>query len=154
MDKDMPNVGDVLSSPSFAFGYHHHTRFLNRDTEMICVDGKSTKYIVNRGITEEERIAYIVANHKEPPFILKEFDLGAYDVSRGTAKFVVEQLVVENTEGGNSFYDTHTIIARKLHPSGLYNPEGELIYFYFPRGTYGNSVSEVTIHGTMRRVFI
>ena len=112
MSKKSIEVGDVLVSPAFAYGYH------NGNKTFVTVDGK-TKHSV---------VTYYPKGTSE--------DLGAYDPSRGEAKFVVVRAVLQGGQecGGMSGHDRYPdglhVMARRLTTKGKYDENGELIVFY------------------------
>lgn len=154
MTQTLPVVGDIISSPEFAYGRHDY----DLKNPAITIGGNSKTHIVTHTHSEDERIAH-AAKHGTVLPKFYDIDHGAYDPSRGTAMFVVERAEMEGGSSGSigrydEYPDELHITARRLFDSGLYNPEGELIEFYYPHGCHNNSVNDLTIHGHMRRVFI
>ena len=158
MAQKMPVVGSVISSPEFAYGYHDFDNEDGTPNPIIVIDGETQSHIVSESYSEEERVAAALKGKKLPKW--HEIDYGAYDKSRGMAKFVVERAEMEggSTGGGMSGHDDYPdelhVTARKLHPNGKYNPEGELIDFYYPHGCHTNSVNHLTFYSQMKRVFV
>lgn len=131
----MPEVGDVITSPKFAFGYYKK----EGNKEVIIVDGKTKKYPVR--------------------FMKKILELGAHDPSRATAKFVVETAKTQGGGNGHGPHDTYPdgwyIRARRLNEKGTYNPKGEVICFYMS-GCFTCVVEprDVKIVGKMQMRFV
>jgi hypothetical protein len=155
MTLPLPVMGDKISSPEFAFGIKYHTYFRNVDIQIIAVDGVTTNYVVGESYNDQEIIAYVL-QHGELPKGNKQVDMGAYDESRGKAIFVVEQVIFEGESRGYIDYKDPGLIvyARKLHPSGLYNPDGELIMFHYHTSSYGSTIKNLTIDGHMQIMFV
>lgn len=78
--KDL-SVGDVIRSPQFAFGW-----WSGADT--VVIDGVTRRKLVDKVLTEEERVEMAAHNGKVAPKSVK-VNKGAYDRSRGNALFVV-----------------------------------------------------------------
>jgi len=155
----MPNqkitVGTIISSEEFAFGYHGKASFRNDEIEIIVVDGVTTSYTPQISYTEEEKVAYYLV-HGHFPKGHKTIQLGAPDTSRGKAKYVVEEVTLE--DGLQGYPDRNnpiiTVIARKLHPNGVYNVNGELIAFRYNDPGRSQTIKELKIEGQMQRIFI
>ena len=126
--KNLPNKGDIIVSSKFAFGYYN-----NEDKKFITVDCTTKKYPVTFYVDEDERLAVAAKSGRVPPK-MRTVELGAYDSSRATAKFVVEEA---NMQGGGTghgpddiYPDGWHVKARRLNKDGSYNPKGEAICFY------------------------
>ncbi|QQG41873.1 MAG: hypothetical protein HYV90_01005 [Candidatus Woesebacteria bacterium] len=126
---NLPQVGDVIKSPKFAYGYWE-----SEDKEIITIDGQSTSYVVGYTVSVEERLkaAAVTGNPDQP--LVREVDLGAYDPSRGNAEFIVEKASMEGGGTGMGPHDVYPdgwlINARRLSKAGVYDPDGEVIRFY------------------------
>lgn len=121
---NLPDAGDVIMSPKFAFGYYE------TDRKIIYIDGVTKKYMLESNISEKDRVAMAAKSGKIPPKVRVE-DYGAYDESRAQAKFVVENAAMEGGERGRDYYpDGWRIVARRLKGDGTYDPKGEVISFY------------------------
>jgi hypothetical protein len=137
--ENLPEVGDVIMSSKFAYCYYDESN----------VDGKTITRIMchHRGY-EEQVTAQTTLGHRET-------ETRVDDLSRGTAKFVVEQAewtggCLDNTF--SSFPDGWHIQARRLDEDGKYNPDGEAIEFFMTRG-YRDYVAatDVQIVGKMKQ---
>lgn len=122
------DVGDVIRSPSFAYGV-----YFTKHTEGRKVDGKTfdgrlecyDKVKIGRHTTKvhwalhEERDGW----HRETSKLL---DVNAHDPTRAEAQFVVTwaQHVLDGPNRA-----TWTVEARRLNGNGSYSPDGELIEF-------------------------
>lgn len=120
----LPNVGDVITSPKFAFGY-----YTNKDKEYVTVDGETESYPMQYRMDEEERVALAAKTGKIPPrnYVV---ELGAYDLTRASAKFVVEMAKMDGGDRDQCYPDGWHIKARRLNQDGKYNKTGEVIDFY------------------------
>jgi len=113
--KNLPNVGDVITSPKFAFGYYG-----DEDKKFIKVDGATENRPVTFYVDEDERVDVAVESGKVPPKT-RTVELGAYDSGRATAKFVVEKA---NMQGGGTghgrdvYPDGWHVQARRLNKDG------------------------------------
>ncbi len=126
--KNLPDKGDIIVSSKFVFGYYN-----DEDKKFITVDGTTKKYPVTSYVDEDERLA-VAAKSGRVPSKMRTVELGAYDSSRATAKFVVEEA---NMQGGGTghgpgdiYPDGWHVQARRLNKDGSYNPKGEVICFY------------------------
>lgn len=123
----LPRVGDVITSLKFAFG-----RYEDESKEIIVVDGKTKKWPVGYRVEEEERVALAARTGKIGPRTIT-VELGAYDLSRADAEFVVEfSGMLRGGIGDRDCFlnpDYWYIRARRLDVKGTYNPEGEVICF-------------------------
>lgn len=153
--KNLPKMGDIITSPKFAFGYYN-----NEDKKLIVIDGKTEKHPVTVRCyeSEDERVAAAAKSGKIPPKT-RTVELGAYDSSRATAKFVVE---VADMRGGGTghgpgdiFPDGWYVRARRLNKDESYNPKGEVIYFYMS-GCFTCMVEQkdVQVVGKMQMQFV
>lgn len=99
-----PSEGDIISSTLFAYGYYSY------DKKIILVDGKTKSYPVHYSKSESERVKEAAKTGKIPP---KDYvkDLGAYDLSRASARFVVTSAIMT---GGGTGHGPHDI-----YPDGL-----------------------------------
>ncbi|KKU33359.1 hypothetical protein A3K29_05560 [Candidatus Collierbacteria bacterium RIFOXYB2_FULL_46_14] len=156
MSKNSLNVRDIISSPEFAFGRHDYDR---EDCDpAIMVGGTDKDHIVSESYDDEERVAYAAKTGKILPR-WHDVNYGAYDETRGTARFVIERAEMEggSTGGGMSGHDDYPdalhVTARRLFQNGDYNPEGELIKFTYDTNCYINSIDHVTVHGQMKLIF-
>jgi hypothetical protein len=130
-------VGDVVVSPAFAYGYS------NGNKTFITVDGR----------TKRSMVTYYPSGTSA--------DLGAYDPSRGEAKFVVVRAEMEGgQEGGgmnghDSYPDGLHIMARRLTARGKYDEHGELIVFYMS-GCFNGMIpkTKVKVVGRMKQIFV
>jgi len=128
MSKDLPNIGDIITSEKFAFGYYE-----GEDKGLITIDGTTTKRLVTFYVKEEERVTTAAKSGKVPPKTRTE-NLGAYDQGRGKSKFVVESANMQGGGTGHGPGDTYPdgwhVQARRLDENGTYDPNGEVICFY------------------------
>lgn len=150
--ENLPNVGDVITSLKFAFGYY------DEDEKSITVDGATKKYPVMSYVSEDERVA-LAARSGKVSSKTRTVDLGAHDLSRATAKFVVE---AANMQGGGTghgpcdvYPDGWHVRARRLNKDGSYDPKGEVICFYMS-GCFTCMIEpkDVQIVGKMQMRFI
>lgn len=146
------NLGDVIRSEQFAFGYYASQR--NSDgnlvpkTDVITVDGKTREHPVQfrrSGTAQDQKTEF------------ETVELGAYDESRGLAQFVVENAQMQGGGTGHGpgdvFPDGWYVQARKLDETGSYNPNGELVQFY-QSGCFTGLIPEVELVGKMKRIFV
>lgn len=126
--KNLPDVGDIITSSKFAYGYYER-----EDKKLITIDGTTKKHPVTSYVNEDERVSLAAKSGKVPPKT-RTVELGAYDVSRAKAKFVVEKA---NMQGGGTghgpgdvYPDGWHVVARRLNDNGTYDQNGELIQFY------------------------
>lgn len=154
MTPTLPVFGDKISSSEFAFGIKSHGVFRNNDEPIIYVDGVTTTAPMEVGYSEAELVAYI-QKHAQMPTTRKVVDYGAYDEGRGSAIFVVEDVKFEgDSQGWVNHNDPNLVVfARRLHPDGKYNTQGELIFFCF-NNSNSRSIKNLTIHGHMQVLFI
>lgn len=137
---DDPQVGDVITSPSFAYGHYHDKDDVAAVKEgkpaLIKIDeyGKKKSHPMDYYYSSEER-AKIAAQTGKDPGESYTIELGCYDESRGTAKFVI---IATNFGGGStgtmfnqwaSYPNVWQITAKRLNEDGTYNREGETVYF-------------------------
>ena len=125
MPSQFPQVGDVIMSPSFAFGY----RDVCGHRAIITVDGKTTTNPVSVRLSESEWLQ-IAAQTGKVPAAEKTVNCGAHDSSRGTAKFVVENANLQGGDTKEGYPDGWHVQARRLNPDDSYDPNGEVIQFY------------------------
>ncbi len=153
MSNNLPNIGDIITSEKFAFGYYE-----NEDKALITIDGTTTKRPVTSFVSEEERVATAAKSGKIPSKT-KTVDLGAYDQGRAKAKFVVESA---NMQGGGTghgpgdvYPDGWHVRARQLDDKGAYDPNGEVIQFYMS-GCFTCMVdpNDVKVVGEMQMRFV
>lgn len=156
MSNSTLKVGDIISSPEFAFGRRDYVS--SGKKAIINVGGKDKNHIVTEINDEETRVEHaaqtgvILPKHHRVNY-------GAYDRSRGQAKFVIERAEMEggSTGGGMNGHDDWPdalhVIARRLMPDGRYSPSGELIKFVYDTNCYINAIAHVTIHGNMNISF-
>jgi hypothetical protein len=149
MSKKPLNVGDVISSSEFAFGRHEYS--YEDEEDAIIVGGTEKDHIVTETYDEETRVRHATQTGKTLPKWHK-VNYGAYDPSRGKAKFVVERAEMEGGSFGNP--DALYVTARRLDPNGLYDPTGEVIRFTYQSVCHINSIVRVTIHGHMKLWFL
>lgn len=147
--KNLPNMGDIITSPKFAFGYYD-----DEDKKFITVDGTTTERPVTYFVGEDGRVALAAQSGKIPPK-KRTVELGANDPSRATAKFVVE---TANMQGGShgfgdDYPDGWHVRARRLSEDGSYDPKGEVIRFYMSGG-FTCVVNDVKIVGKMQMRFV
>lgn len=147
----LAQVGDVITSPKFALGY-----YMEEDRALIAVDGTTKHYHVEHDLDEEERVALAAKTGSVPPKT-RTVDHGAYDLSRATARFVVE---AANNQGGGMdrssvVSDGWHVRARRLSGDGSYDPKGEVICFY-QTGGFTNKVEpeDVVVVSTMQMRFV
>lgn len=146
-------IGDVISSKEFSFGSYNLDFIINGVEKIILVDGKTTTLIHDIPYSEDEKLAYAIKHNKFPTGY-KKIEYGAYDSTRGSAKFVVESVKLEGGSERDGYKDEPHILARRLFDSGLYDPDGELITFYYPKVNLEPSIKTIEIHGRMKKVFI
>lgn len=153
MPKDkLPQIGDIIASPKFAYGYYD-----GEDKKIVSIDGQTKKQPVTFTIGEDERVAEAARTGKIPPKT-RRVDLGAYDKSRGGAKFVVENAALEGGGTGHGPFDVYPdgwhVTARRLKKDGTYDPSGECITFYMT-GSFTIMVDskDLRIVGKMERSF-
>jgi hypothetical protein len=123
---NLPQQGDVITSPKFAFGsFDSNGRF--------WVDGTTRVHSVTKRLTEDERVELAAKTGKIPPK-QEVTRTPTYDEARGTARFVVTNAKMTGGGTGHGPHDTFPdgwqIEARKLAQDGSYDPSGETIYFY------------------------
>jgi len=142
--------GDIIRSEYFSFGVYNDEEDENGhnviDKSYIRVDGK----------TKEHPVKYRDSNStfRNPKDLVIE--LGAYDESRGLAKFVVEEAEMEygKVEHNDPVHALGwKVLARRLHKNGNYNPKGEVIDFY-QGGDSTCEISEVELVGKMKKTFV
>ena len=153
MSKKPLNVGDVISSSEFAFGRRDYGR--EDEETAIIVGGVEKDHIVTESYDEETRVRHATQTGKTLPK-WHDVNYGAYDQSRGTAKFVVERAEMEGgSSGGNNDYpDALYVTARRLGPYWEYDPTGEVIKFTYQSVLYNNSIVRVTVHRRMKLWFL
>lgn len=146
--KNLPDFGDVITSSKFAYGYYDTNR------EIVTVDGITTTHPVTSRVSEDERVAEAARSGKIPPVeITVEF--GTFDLSRGEAKFVVEEAKEPEYGIGDAYKDDWHVRARRLYENGTYNPEGEIIQFSMSQGVHRKiGLNDVMIVGKMRMIFV
>lgn len=151
-DKNKLDVGDVISSKKFAFG------FFNKSKEIIYADGKTKNYILQEFRSEEERLDTAIKTGKIPSELI-DINLSAYDESRGDAKFVVEAVALTGGGHGHGFNDIYpdgwNISARRLNKDGSYSESNEIINFY-TTGCFNCliNIKDIKILGKMKMQFI
>lgn len=153
MLETLPQVGDVIESPKFAYGY-----FETADRTIVTVDGETTEHLVGFTRSEEERVQ-IASKIGTAPSKTDVIDLGAYDPSRGTARFVVENARMQGGGFGHGPHDIYPdgwhVKARRLTEDGTYDPNGELIHFYMTGAfTCLIEAEDVRIVGRMQQQFV
>ena len=150
--KKLPNVGDVIKSKKFAFGYYDEQR------TTITVDGSTKKHPVTSYMDEKKRLAIAAKSGQIPPAKIT-VELGAYERSRAYAMFVVEEAGMQgggsSGHGDGDYPDGWHVKARRLTEMGDYDPNGELICFYMS-GCFDCVIAlkDVRIVGRMRQIFI
>jgi len=142
------NVGDVIISSKFAYGYYQDID--NKD--LITVDGVTTERLIPSSVREEERVV-VAAQTGKIPSKTRTIEYGAYDLNRATAKFVIERA---NMQGGSTGHDAYSdgwhVEARRLNEDGSYNPDEEVIHFYMSGSfTYLIESEDIEIVGKMER---
>lgn len=157
MDK-RPVIGDVIVSAELAYCVASTTTFNDiPDTPVLNPNEGKKDYVVIFSYTAEERVAIAMRTGTDPGATY-EANLGRYDQSRGSAEFVVEYA---NLEGGSfsgmgaaNYPDGWHIIARRLTSDGKYDPNGELVDFYYQYYGRSNSIEKLTITRRMRHFFV
>jgi len=156
MANRLPVVGDVITSPEFAFGFKNQTS-LDGTNIVPCFESNSGKkeHIVSFPVSADERVAAVKAG-KPDPGKYQEIDLASYDPSRGTAEFVVEYCKFEGgSTGHDSMPDGWHVIARRLHKNGKYDKNGELFDFYYQYEVgRSNSIKKINFIRKMTKTFI
>ena len=123
--KELPQIGDVITSSRFAHGHYES----EEDKNTIIV-GEVGGYPVTSRISENERME-IAARTGEIPPETRTVELGAYDQSRASARFVVESAKMQGGDTGRDAYpDGWYVEARRLAEDDSYDPNGEIIQFY------------------------
>lgn len=155
------NVGDLIMSKEFAYGYYDYyydsrRQILVPKKSIINVDGRTKTH----PLKYESGIRDVRLNQSKWRRIKPEYDttdLGAYDTSRGYARFAV---IGAHWQGGGPGYGGYDwadhgwyVTARRLHKNGNYNPRGEQIQFY-QCGYFPNVISRVELVGRMEQVFV
>lgn len=151
MSKKLAKIGDIIRSEKFSYGYRESRRGI------IFVDGetKSMPVICPKTLTDKERASIYKKTGKIPPKVIEiQKDYGAYNKSRGSAKFVVESALMTGGTGPGAhdpYPDGWEVIARRLNQDGSYNRYGELIQFYLS-GCFKNQIdaNDVEILGNMK----
>jgi TnpA family transposase len=151
--KNLPKNGDVITSRKFAFGYYE-----DKKENIVTIDGKTRKRPVISYMDEDARLAVAAKTGKIPPETITE-ELGAYDASRITAKFVVEEAKLQGggtAHGPGDIYPNGWYVrARRLNKDKSYNPKGEVICFYMS-GCFTCIVElkDLQVIGKMRMKFV
>lgn len=147
-------VGHVITSPDFAFGW-----WKNILKERILVDGVTTSQTAEYGIDDNLRTQAAAITGDVPPKRVS-VELGAHDVSRGSAEFVVERSEFEGGSSGGGMNghddrpDVWHIFARRLTPDGKFDPSGEIIEFYLDTGYSCHvPIDHITINRKMAMQF-
>ena len=155
MSKKLPVIGSIVSSSEFAFGMHGEARFENIEIKIIWVDGVTSSYTPQIGYTDEEKVAYAI-KHGKLPQGLKTIELGAYDSSRTQARYVVEEVQIEDSIQGYPNWKNPiiTVIARELAKDGKYDENGTLIAFRYNDPDRSDTIQNLNIEGRMKRIFI
>ena len=142
-------AGDIITSPEFAFGeygvFYDDDKHLRLDKYNISVDGHTRTLEVQYSNPEIPR---------GKPDELITIDIAAYDPSRGTAKFLVEEAYLGGGSGPcrhDPYPDGWNVKARRLSDDASYDPKGKLIDFY-QSGSFTNKVREVTVVGKMEKI--
>ena len=146
------NLGDIIMSEKFAFGYYDSQKnpkgYWVPKKDVITVDGKTREYPVRftkPGTEWDQKYEKETVEH------------GAYDESRKLAQFVVESAQMELGGTGHGLGDTFPdgwyVQARRLNEDGSYNSNGELIKFY-QSGCSTCLIPEVELVGRMKRIFV
>lgn len=150
--KKLPDVGDMIMSKKFAYGYHPYNISENKLRDEINIDGKSVNCSVSYDTPEEDRVTYAAKTGKIPPQ-KTIIDQSAFDKTRANAKFVVE--TARYTGGGGDHENGWYIEARRLNEDETYNPKAELISFYMT-GCFCDKVEpkDVRIVGRMQLMFV
>ena len=146
-------IGDVFTSPELAdcqydVKYEDGVPFVDkRELQVHHPRAFEVHWTERRGDWSRERVQNI--------------DVSAHDPSRGTARFVVEH--AESSGGGTPygegvpFADGWQVRARRLHPDGSYDSEGEVVRFCQADSDggslYGNSIRRVEKVGAMKIAF-
>lgn len=119
-------VGDVIESEKFAYGYRDSEGSAN-----IFADGQTTHHIVWRIPRDGQHRGVLTA---ETNYAWQEYeavDLGAYDLKRASARFVVEESRPATVPGPQDERVFEFFVrARRLDGSGKYDPRGECIQFF------------------------
>lgn len=152
--KNLPNVGDVITSPNFAYGYYE-----DAERKFVVVDGRTKTRPVMSHVGEDERVAAAAESGTAPPK-MRTTELSAYDPSRSTAKFIVEAAAMEGGGSGghgpgDDYPDGWHVKARRLNQDGSYDPDGEVIGFYMT-GHFNCMINpkEVQVVGKMQMRFV
>ena len=123
---DYLQVGDVIRSYKFAFGFYDFAR------KTLWIDGKTKKDIVRFKVDEQERLQKAAETGVIPPEYREE-DFGSYDKNRESAEFVVEEARMSGggmAQSLDEYPDGWLVTARRLKTDGTYDPLGEVINFY------------------------
>lgn len=146
---DKAEVGDIITSPDFAFGeygvFYDDDKHLKLDKYDISVDGRTKTLEVQYSNPEIPR---------GKPDELITIDIAAYDPARGTARFLVEEAYLGGGSGPCShdqYPDGWNVKARRLSLDGSHDPNGELIDFY-QSGSFTNKIREITVVGKMEKI--
>lgn len=150
----LPKVGDIIMSAKFAFGHYGDEK--EKDCILISCERGNHRYTKN--INEDERVRRAAKTGKIPPKT-RVVDLGAYDKSRKTAKFVVEEAGWEGggegTRPGEYSPDEWCVTARRLKGDGSYDFRGEKIFFYLNDDCWDwPAPKDIKIVGKMKRRFV
>jgi hypothetical protein len=148
--KDHVDIGEVIRSGKFAYGYYgskegHKGQHIAKK-DVVFVDGTTKSRPVQFPKEDTPR---------NKPMEYSNVELGAYDESRGSALFVVESA---NLQGGgvdrfSRVADGWYVRARRLNDDRSYNPDGEVIEFY-QSGEFSGIIPEVEVVGKMKMVFV
>lgn len=150
--ENLPNVGDVITSKKFAFGYYDEQR------TVITVDGTTTSHPVTSFLDNDERLELAATSGQIPPE-KETVEFGAYDPSRAKAKFVVEEAGMQggghSGRGDGDYPDGWHVKARRLNNDDSYDPNGEVICFYMS-GCFNGVIkpTNVRVVGKMRLHFV
>ena len=128
----VPNEGDILKGEAFRYG--------EREGKFVRVNGKPGK-----------RADYIYRGDGRRA---RTVNKTAHDKSRGEAKFVVEEVFTSLREED---FPSWVVSARRLHPDGSYNPDGERIVFGMELPHLGSgdlSKDDFQVVGKMRRMYV
>lgn len=137
---NLPNIGDIITSPKFAYGYYQSEK-----KRRVLIDGITTSRKVTATFSEEQRVIAAAKTGEIPPKA-KVVELGAHDPTRATAKFVVERAVMEggSDHWRDSYPDGWHVTARRLNEDDSYDENNEVIDF-FMSGCFCNMITPENI---------
>ena len=124
-DKRELSVGEVVVSPEFVCGERRkdskNTIWIEARTDIDSAKDETYQ----ETLSKNKRIKIAAKTGKDPgPYKTKKL-FTAYDKSRGTAEFVVEEAIWDSSESSGPYggsASTQIIQARRLNTDGTYNP--------------------------------